>query len=204
MEPRECQLDHPPVNAKLLLRLDASACNARCDAPVPAGLPALPEVIPLVRVELLGPPHWPPSFVCTHGRERTHQALEHCGIVPVRGSHPRHQRNTPPIHDQMMFTPSTSPICRIRPRFQAPFLPECSRHPAKLSTSPAFLTPAAHLARRVLPWNHVFSTKRMPVNTARSGILHLPVPCRGSIFASTGSMCSDSPDSKISLIIHLF
>lgn len=235
VEPCECSLDDPSVDAQFLLRLDASACNTRCDAPVPAGLPAPPEVIPFVRVELLGPLPWPPSSACPHSRDCIHQALEHRGIVPVRRPHPRHQRNASPIHDQMMFAPSTSPIGRIRPRFRAPLFAgmlEASSEALDQSSLPDSCnsssntrwirshtpSPIHRCNRRqhVIPLpqlisrgrcSHgtpVFSTNRMPVSTARSGILGLPVPCRGSISASTGSIRSHSPDGKISLAIPLY
>ncbi len=235
VKPCECPFDDPSVDTKLLFRLDPSACDAWCDASNPAGFSAAPEVVPLVCVKLLGAPPWPPPPAALHGWHGIHQTLECHRIVPVRGPHPRHQRNAPPIHDQMMFAPSTSPIGRIRPCFRAPLFAgmlEASSEALDQSSFPDSCnsssntrwirshTPSSiHRCNRrqqVIPLPQpisrgrcsqgtpVFRMNRMPVNTARSGILGLPVPCRGSISASTGSMRSHSPDGKISLAIPLY
>ena len=222
-------------NAQFLLRLDPSSCDAGRDAPLPTGLPAPSEVITLVRVKLLRAPSWTPSSARSHCWDRIYQALEHCRVMPVCGTHTCHQWDSPPIHYQMMFAPSTSPIGRIRPRFRAPLFAgmlEASSEALDQSSFPDSCnsssstwwirshTPSPiHLCNRrqhVIPLPHpisrgrcsqgtpVFRTNRMPVSTARSGILGLPVPCRGSISASTGSMRSHSPDGKMSLAIPLY
>lgn len=120
VEPCECPLHDPSVNAQFLLRLDVSSCDAGRDAPLPTGLQAPSEVITLVRVKLLRAPSWTPSSARSHCWDRIYQALEHCRVMPVCGTHTCHQWDSPPIHYQMMFAPSTSPIGRIRPRFRAP------------------------------------------------------------------------------------
>lgn len=120
MKPCECPLDDPSVNAQLLLRLDSSACDSRRNPSFPAGCSASPEVVPFVRMKLLRALSWPSPPATLHGWHRIYQALKHSRIMPVRWAHPRHQRDAPTIHDQMMFAPSTSPIGRIRPCFRAP------------------------------------------------------------------------------------
>jgi hypothetical protein len=120
VEPCECPLDDPSVNAQFLLRLDSSSCDAVRDSPAPAGLSASPKIVTLVCVKLLWAPPWMVSPARPNGRDRIQQALEHRRIMPVRGAHPHHQGNTPPIHDQMMLAPSSSPIGWIRPCFRAP------------------------------------------------------------------------------------
>lgn len=78
------------------------------------------EAIPFVHAKFLKPLPWPPSSTAPRSRDRIHQALEHHGIASMRRPHSRHRRDAPPIPDQMIFAPSTSPIGRIRPRFRAP------------------------------------------------------------------------------------
>lgn len=223
------------MDAELLLRLDAPACDTRRDASIPAGLSTAPEVIALVRVQFVRTVSGPSSSTTLHGRHCIHQALEHRGIMPIRWAHSGHQRNTPAIHDQMMFAPRTSPIGRIRPRFRAPLFAgmlEASSEALDQSSLPASCNSSSRTwcirsqmpnsihrcSRRqhVIPLPQpisrgrcsqgtpVFSTNRMPVSTARSGILGLPVLRCGSISASTGSMRSHSPDGKICLAIHLY
>jgi len=81
-----------------------------------AGISATPEVISFVRMQLIGPPARPSAPPVSHSRDRIDQALEHLGVVLVRRSNLRCQRNPAALHDQVVLAPSTTSIGWIRPR----------------------------------------------------------------------------------------
>jgi len=116
VEPCEGALHDPPVDAQPLLRLDATPGDPMLHPALTAGIPATPEVIPLVRVQLLGPPARPSASPVSHSRDRIDQSLEHLGVVLVRRPDLRRQWNPAAVHNQVVLAPSTTSIGWIRPR----------------------------------------------------------------------------------------
>ena len=116
VEPCEGALHDPPVDAQPLLRLDATPGDPMLHPALTAGIPATPEVIPFVCVQLLRPLTRHSAPPVSHRRNRIDQRLEDLGVVLVRRPDLRRQWNPPAFNDQVVLAPSTTSIGWIRPR----------------------------------------------------------------------------------------
>src|SRR5690606_21714242 len=112
---------HPAVAAEALARFDSAPSDAALDPSPLQVRAAVPAVVGLVGMKLLGPP--PRSAARTlDGRDRIDQLLEDEVVVRVGGRQLDSERNARPLDRHVALGAGFAPVRRVGPRLGAPIL----------------------------------------------------------------------------------
>jgi hypothetical protein len=231
VQPRVRALDNPAIPAELLLRLNALAGDARRDPPLAQRSLVLLRLVPFVRVQLhralAGAPSWPldrldgihgffqhRSVVDVRSRQqdRERDTLFVDNKMPLRSLFAAIRWILPGF-----FAPPGAGTVEESIAALVQSMRSASPSRSKKTLWSRSQTPACCQSRRrrqqVIPEPQpicggsisqgmpVMSTKRMPVNTARSGIGGRPPLGRGFCGGSNGSMAVHSWSETIGLAI---
>ena len=112
-EPGQRALDHPPVPAQPLARLDASSCDPGRDGAGAAFPAAATVIIGLVRVELLGSPPGSSSAV-PHARHGIQRRSQHEAVVAVSWAQAHAERGALSVDHNMALRARFAAIRRVR------------------------------------------------------------------------------------------
>ena len=101
VKPSEGSLDDPTMLAEAFLGFDTTTRDPRNDVSLPAGNPALREVIPFVGVDFLRPTSREAALSAKR-RYRVQQGFEHLGVMGVARRNHGGKRDSVRVYDDVM------------------------------------------------------------------------------------------------------
>lgn len=103
VEPAQGAFNDPTVTPQRAARLDATASNARCDAPCPARLAAPQEVIAFVGVQFEWASARPTRTTVPNALHSIESSFKHAAVVHVRGGDDHAEGNAKTVNDEVAF-----------------------------------------------------------------------------------------------------
>ena len=138
-EPGKGPLHNPAMLSELLSGFNTAARDPGKDAAHPAGQPASPKVVRLVRMQFLEATPWPPAAMAD-SRHSINHLFERDRVMLVRGADQHRHGDAIGIGDQVMLGSVLSTVGWVRADRFAPLFAlmlEASRAPRSQSILPA-------------------------------------------------------------------
>src|SRR6185437_16146715 len=173
-EPREGSLDDPAMPPELLRRLHRLAGNPMRDLAPPTRGAALPVVVALVGVRLVGPMPWPPAPPGLQRGDRVEHRLEHHRVVDVGGAHAAGERDPVGVRNNMLLRARFAFIRRILAGAPAPLVAATLRE-APTARFQSIWSPAARRSSSVR-CNRFHTPRRCQARNRRQQVTPLPQP----------------------------
>jgi hypothetical protein len=172
-QPSDGALHHPAVPPQSLARLDSTPGDSGGDAPAPQRSPHDGVIVPPVPVQLRGPRARPPALPC-YWREAVEEREERLAVVCVGRRNGLVERESLPVHQEVVLAARLAAVRRVGPREMAPlFAPmdEASTEARSQSMRPA----PCNSSRR-----HCWSCSQTPAccqsRRRRQHVMPLPQP----------------------------